>query len=199
MSVATIEANPRPGTRMTVEAFESLGLSEDSTLVLIGGVVYDETGCETHMTKRNRQHARTELLLGQLLQNWVDQTKFRGKVFSGEVGCVVSEHGLSVGIDVALFENSVLEHVQDGDAYITGPPSLAAEILSPSDQVESIEAKIRAYLRAGVEQVWIISPGLQSVTVHSPNQNPRIYSRNSTIDGGSSLPGLSILVDRLFE
>ncbi len=184
---------------MSVEEFETLGLSEDSDLMLVNGIVYSESGCEEDVTKRNRYHARIELLVGQILQNWVDKTRFPGKTFSGEVGCVLSQDGISVGIDVALFDDATLEQVARDSVYLTGPPLLAVEILSPSDQIESIERKIQGYLDSGVRQVWIISPGMRNVTVHSPDQDPKIYPQHSTMDGGNVLAGFSEPVSRFFE
>ncbi len=185
---------------MSVEEFESLGFSEDSSLVLINGIIYAESGGEEEeVTKRNRHHARIELLVGHILHAWVERTGFSGKVFSGEVGCVLSANGLSVGIDVALFDNETLSQVSENAAYLTGPPILAVEILSPSDQIQSIEAKIQGYLRAGVKQVWVISPGMQSITIHSPNRDPVIHTHHSIIDGGSVLPGFSAATKSLLD
>ena len=103
MSVAELDRVPKPGVRMTVEEFESLGLSEDSSLILVNEIVYDENGGNHNLTKRNRHHARIEVLVSLILESWARKTSFPGKVFSGEVGCVLSNDGLSVGIDVALF------------------------------------------------------------------------------------------------
>lgn len=184
---------------MTVEEFESLGLSEDSSLMLINEIVYDECREGNNVTKRNRFHARIEVLVGHILEKWVEQSGFPGKVFSGEVGCVLSDDGLSVGIDVALFSNATLSQVAEESPYITGPPVLAVEILSPSDQIEAIEAKILAYLTLGVRQVWVISPGMKSITVHSSDQDPRIHTRQSVIDGGHVLPGFSVVTNVFFD
>ena len=56
---------------MTVEEFESLGLPEDSSLLLINEIVYDASPKRDNMTKRNRHHARIELLVGHILENWI--------------------------------------------------------------------------------------------------------------------------------
>lgn len=44
MSVAELDRVPKPGVRMTVEEFESHGLSEDSSLILASEIVCDENG-----------------------------------------------------------------------------------------------------------------------------------------------------------
>lgn len=199
MSVAELDRVPKPGVRMTVEEFESLGLSEDSSLILVNEIVYDENGGNHNLTKRNRHHARIEVLVSLILESWARKTSFPGKVFSGEVGCVLSNDGLSVGIDVALFSNSTLEQVADASPYVTGPPIIAVEILSPSDNIESIETKIQGYLSCGVRQVWVISPGMKSITIHTLDGEPRIYTKESVIDGGDVLPGFSVVASALLD
>ncbi len=199
MSVAELERVPKPGVRMTVEEFESLGLSEDSSLFLVNEVVYDENGGNGNLTKRNRHHARIEAIVSHLLESWSRRTSFPGKVFSGEVGCVLSNDGLSVGIDVALFSNSTLGQVADESPYVTGPPIVAVEILSPSDHIESIESKIQGYLNCGVRQVWVISPGMKNIIIHTPDGEPRIYTKEAVIDGGDVLPGFSVVTSAILD
>lgn len=199
MSVAELERVPKPGARMTVEEFESLGLSEDSSLILVKDVVYDENGGNGNLTKRNRHQARIEAIVSHILESWSRKTSFPGKIFSGEVGCVLSNDGLSVGIDVALFSNSTLEQVADESPYVTGPPIVAVEILSPSDHIESIESKIQGYLNCGVRQVWVISPGMKNIIIHTPDGEPRIYTKEAVIDGGDVLPGFSVVTSAILD
>jgi|JI6StandDraft_1071083.scaffolds.fasta_scaffold55796_2 Uma2 family endonuclease len=199
MSVAELKGVPKPGTRMTVEEFESLNLSEDSSLILVNEIVYDENGGSGSLTKRNRHHARIEALVTHFLESWVRKANFSGKVFSGEVGCVLTNDGLSVGIDVALFSNLTLEQVSEESPYVTGPPIVAVEILSPSDHIESIETKIHGYLNCGVRQVWVISPGMKNVIIHTLDGEPRIYSKEAVIDGGDVLPGFSVIASAILD
>jgi Uma2 family endonuclease len=199
MSVVEIKRSPKPGDRMTVAEFESLGLPEDSSLILVNEIVYDENGGETNLTKRNRHHARIEALVSHFLESWVRQVSFPGKVFSGEVGCVLSGDGLSVGIDVALFSNSTLDQVSEDSPYVTGPPIVAVEILSPSDHIESVESKIQGYLDCGVRQVWVISPRMKNIVIHTSDGEPRIYSKEAVIDGGDILPGFSVVASTLLN
>ncbi len=44
------------------------------------------------------------------------------------------------------------------DRYITRPPLIAIEILSPEDTMTSMRAKAAEYRQFGVENVWIIDP-----------------------------------------
>lgn len=51
--------------------------------------------------------------------------------------------------------------VRSGDKferYVTSPPLIAIEILSPEDTLRAMQAKAAEYRAFGVEQVWIIDP-----------------------------------------
>ena len=51
--------------------------------------------------------------------------------------------------------------VRTGDCferYITRPPLIAIEILSPEDRLTVMQAKAAEYRRFGVENIWIINP-----------------------------------------
>jgi Uma2 family endonuclease len=44
------------------------------------------------------------------------------------------------------------------DRYLTHPPLIAIEILSPEDSVRAMQAKAAEYRRFGIENIWIIDP-----------------------------------------
>jgi Uma2 family endonuclease len=44
------------------------------------------------------------------------------------------------------------------ERYITRPPLIAVEILSPEDTLRSMQGKAAEYLRFGIENIWIIDP-----------------------------------------
>jgi Uma2 family endonuclease len=44
------------------------------------------------------------------------------------------------------------------DRYVTRPPLIAIEILSPEDRLTAMEGKAAEYRRFGVENIWVIDP-----------------------------------------
>jgi Uma2 family endonuclease len=44
------------------------------------------------------------------------------------------------------------------ERYLTHPPLIAIEILSPEDTLRAMQAKAAEYLRFGIENIWIIDP-----------------------------------------
>jgi Uma2 family endonuclease len=154
---------------------------------------------EREMTKRNRRHSRIEIRIGRFLDIWLDgQPEPRGEVVGGEAGFRLRrDPDTAVGIDVAYVAAEVAARDPDA-AYFDGPPTLAVEILSPSDKQEEIDEKILVYLESGVEVVWIVNPKLKTVTVYRPNAAPAIYVPGQELAGGAELPGFRLAVASLF-
>ena len=163
---------------------------------LLDGVVYvwgDE------VTTRNRDHSRTEARIAQRLMNWLDSRHGqRGQVVSGEAGFRLRRVKDSlVGVDVAYVSAEVVERTEAQSAFFDGPPVLAVEILSPSDEQREVATKVKKYLAAGTV-VWVVDTDLETVRVHRPGTVAEIYSVPQEIDGEPYLPGFRVPVASLF-
>jgi Uma2 family endonuclease len=53
------------------------------------------------------------------------------------------------------------------DAPEVGIPVLVVEVLSPSTADRDLKMKTRIYLRAGVEEVWLVDPESESIEIHT--------------------------------
>lgn len=192
---------PEHGVRMSFEEFQALQLPPDSPLSLYGGVVFVDdcdSGPGTEMTKRSRLHAQVESRVSYLLHCWLENTKYRGKIFSGEVGCHDAKSGFDAGIDVAIFTDKTL--AASGNAtYIEGLPELAVEVVSPSDQHSKVKLKVDAYLEAGVPLVWVIDPCFQTVAIHTDGKAPSVISGDDIVSGDDLLAGFSVPASQFFK
>jgi len=150
---------------MTLDEFHALPDDPNVDRELVFGELV-----ERPMTKLNKWHSGCESRIASLLDQWCrSQSPRPGKVFSGEAGCDLPEIDTGVGIDVAFFSQDVQDSQSDESIYIVGPPVLAVEILSLSDVVEDTHRKVKAYLAAGVQQVWIRRPLRQDSHRPSPS------------------------------
>jgi Uma2 family endonuclease len=189
MSIAEA-ATPRT---MTVEEF--LALPEDGvSRELIRGEVR-----ERGMTIRNRFHSRVEANIAKLLGVWLEtRPEPRGQIVSGEAGFRLrGTPDSAVGIDVAYASAELVAATGDRQLIFDGPPVLAVEILSPSDQHEDIVEKVRLYHESGT-LVWVVDPDFRTVTVHRPGQLPVAFNEGQELDGGPELPGFHVPVARFF-
>ena len=78
-------------------------------------------------------------------------------------------------------------------------PTLAVEVLSPSNTKTEMDRKLRDYFAAGSKLVWYLDPADRSVRVYtSPEQVTRL-DESGTLDGGEVLPGFGLPIREWFE
>lgn len=88
---------------------------------------------------------------------------------------------------------------QDFDSYIEGAPTIAVEIKSKNETLDSLLDKAAEYLQAGSQQVWIVQPGRRRVLVLSQDESEVTFRVGESIPGGDALPGLNLPVADVFE
>lgn len=82
-----------------------------------------------------------------------------------------------------------------------GAPDLAVEVVTITETgIASIE-KVRDYLKAGTEQVWVLYTSLKEVHIYRRDEPKivRVYQGDDVIEVGSPLPGLRFTAAELFE
>jgi Uma2 family endonuclease len=156
---------------------------------------------EIPMTKRNRIHGALTAWIAHLILQWLEQQPgLAGNVYAGEIGCILRhDPDTTFGIDVAYASADVVARQNDSTTLLDGVPTLAVEILSPSDKKEIMDEKIDEYLAAGVPLVWIVDPHRQTVLVLKPGQHPQLFSGDQELSGEPHMPGFRVTVSRIFE
>lgn len=77
------------------------------------------------------------------------------------------------------------------------PPELVIEILSPGQTFGDMNEKATAYLKAGVDRVWVIDPEAKSITIFYPDAPPET-KRGEAIVNDLLLEGLEIIPQQVF-
>ena len=191
--VAESADDEAPRRRMTLEEFHAL--PEDPTLdrELIRGELW-----ETPVSKRNRRHSRTETRIAYLLERWAETAgDAAGLVYSGEAGVDLPATGSGFGVDVIYFGPDHIAE-RDGEPYLTGPPTLAVEIVSPSDRFEKLWAKVADYHDAETPVVWVVDPVWRTVQAHRPNAAPKMFAGTAEVTCEPELPGFRTPCEKLF-
>lgn len=179
---------------MTVDEF--LALPDDGMeRMLIQGILWEKP-----MTRRNRWHSWIEARIAYLLWVWLEtQPRPRGQVFSGEVGCLLRRSpNTVVGIDVAYFSDEIASREPADTRLVDGPPLLAVEILSPSDKLEEVTARVDEYLAVVVPVVWVVDPHFQTVTVYRPSAPPEMFTGERELTAEPHLPGFRTTASTIF-
>jgi Uma2 family endonuclease len=150
------------------------------------------------MAPPNFQHGQVQLNIGALLRQHVRPAGL-GRV-TVETGLVTERDPDTVrGPDVAFWSADRLPLDQTPDVYPDVAADLCVEVLSPSNTVRGINAKIREYFTRGVRMVWIVDPDERTVTVYRRPGEGRVLWEDATITGEEVLPGFSCRVAEFFE
>jgi Uma2 family endonuclease len=95
-------------------------------------------------------------------------------------------------------ENYTAEDEQ-ADGHISIVPDLVAEVVSPGDLFIDTDRKVEAYLKAGVQLVWIVRPERRMVEVNRANGTVTSLRAEDVLSGEAVLPGFECQVASLFE
>jgi len=77
-------------------------------------------------------------------------------------------------------------------------PTLAVEVVSPTDRFDDVVAKVAEYFQAGVEQVWVVVPSQEQVHVYTAPTALRILTRADTLYGEPAIPPFRYPLTELF-
>jgi len=151
------------------------------------------------MSPAGWKHGEIVSTLHCLLASHIEKHKL-GKTFCAETGFLLTRDPDTVRApDFAFIPNANLPATPPEEAYWPGSPDLAVEVLSPDDRTGYVSKKIRLWLTSGTQEVWIVDPQLQSVTIHRSTTDISVYAVDQDILGDEQLlPGFSCTVAEIF-
>jgi len=127
------------------------------------------------------------------LANWARKTG-TGKAFDSSAGFYVTPNQ-NRSPDAAWVSNARIASIpkQDRQAFAPFCPDFAIEVRSPSNNLDDLRAKCRAYVENGASQAWLIDPKRQLVEVFT-EQNPsaNIEHREVVLRGTGPLTGFEL-------
>jgi Uma2 family endonuclease len=87
----------------------------------------------------------------------------------------------------------------DPNADIPGAPDLAIEVLSPYDTASQVRRKVRQYLTAGAQSVWVVYPETREVEVWREPARPQVVLQHADLlEAPDLLPGFAVRIGDLF-
>ena len=127
------------------------------------------------------------------------KTRGLGVVCGAETGFRIGSNPDTVRApDVAFVGRDRLPPSGLPAGYWQGAPDLAVEVLSPSDTVFEVDAKVTAWLEAGTRAVWVVNPQRRVVTIHRAGEAPRTLSEGETLTGDDVVAGFQMPVAEIF-
>jgi Uma2 family endonuclease len=124
-----------------------------------------------------------------------------GWLFAAELGyrCFPWKPGKVRRADVTFIRRDRYSLEQlSADGFMTIPPDLAVEVVSPNDGADEVEEKVEEYIRAGVKLIWVVYPHIHIVQVHRADGTSGRFRAHDELSGEEVLPGFRCKVEELF-
>ena len=122
-----------------------------------------------------------------------------GRVYNADAGFVLFDNPQLVRVpDAAFVRADRLPPEAERDKFLRLAPDLVVEVISPSDSMPEVTAKVMMWLDAGVRLVWLVDPRARTVAVYGLDRVPRILRVGDELDGGEVLPEFRVAVAELF-
>jgi Uma2 family endonuclease len=124
----------------------------------------------------------------------------RAWVFSSDLGyqCFRGHPKKVRKPDVSLVLRDRLPAEQLDQGFLTLPPDLAVEVVSPNDLAYEVEEKVEEYLGAGVRLVWVVYPPTRTIHIHRHDRSIAMVRSDDELSGEDLLPDFHCRVDDLF-
>jgi Uma2 family endonuclease len=78
-------------------------------------------------------------------------------------------------------------------------PDLTVEVISPNDVYAKVLQKVDDYLEAGVQQVWLVLPEQQSITIYRSPFDVTVFQGDMELVSEDLLPGFRLRLSEIFK
>ena len=138
--------------------------------------------------------ANLTILLGQHVR-----AQRLGVVLAAETGFRISRNPDTVRApDVSFISKEHVPLEGPPEGYWELAPDLVVEVVSPNDTAAEVQAKVQAWLEAGVRLVWVVYPDTRSVVVYESVREISTLTFTDSLSGGDVVPGFSCSVGEIF-
>jgi Uma2 family endonuclease len=97
--------------------------------------------------------------------------------------------------DVSFIRASAVPADWNFERPFPGVPTLAVEVVSPSDDADALIAKVGVYLECRTEQVWVLYPRSRSLHQYHLDETGnivvRVWSGGAALDATALFPGIA--------
>lgn len=133
-----------------------------------------------------------------LVRSFVDEQDL-GHVLSNDSGVITERDPDTVrGADVAYYSYEKVPRGPFADEYLSVPPDLVFEVLSPDDRPGQVLVKVGEYLDVGVQAVCVLDPAKQTAQVYRQDRTVEALTADDDLSFPGVLDAFRIPVRRFF-
>jgi Uma2 family endonuclease len=123
-----------------------------------------------------------------------------GRVLTAKTGFIVSRNPDTVRApDVMFLSERRVPTAGIPKHYLTIPPDLAVEVVSPNDTFSELTEKAESYIKAGVKLVWIVDPQTRRAHVYRAGKAMQTFTAAESLSGEEVLPGFELALNEVLK
>ncbi|MDE0609385.1 MAG: Uma2 family endonuclease [Anaerolineaceae bacterium] len=119
-------------------------------------------------------------------------------LWTGALPDYVAGSELTIDLGDWRCQPDVSVHRARGKSIPTEAPLLAVEIRSDSNTWPELRAKAARYLEHGTQMVWLVDTDERQLELHRGGEPVQTLGGDDTPEGGATLPGFSLSVQKRF-
>jgi Uma2 family endonuclease len=100
--------------------------------------------------------------------------------------------------DVSVMRTDRLPDGKAPEGFVDGAPDLAVEVVSPSERVSDLLAKMAEYFESGAQEVWLLFPERKQVHRYRADLTVEVLNEDDILHGAPLLPEFAVRVGDLF-
>ena len=191
MTTPVLDIAPTTGTKKIITADDLLAMSSKGRYELTEGRLIE-------MSPPGSEHGLIANAINYFITDCVRRKKL-GKVFAAETGFRLSRNPDTVRAPDVAFVSSARMPSPLPKGYMDIAPDLVVEVVSPSDDADDMQLKIKEWLDAGAKMVCYVYPSSRQVVVYRSLRDVRVLTDADTFLGDDVLPDFSLPVKEIFE
>jgi Uma2 family endonuclease len=124
----------------------------------------------------------------------------RGEVFSSNAGFNLPD-GSTLSPDAGWVDSSRVAALTDNERerFLPFAPDFLIEILSPSDSLPALDAKMEQWIANGVRLGWRIDPFQRTVAIFATDEAPKILDVPECVEGTGPITGFELRMARVWD
>jgi len=114
-----------------------------------------------------------------------------GVVYAAETGYLVAHNPDTIKCPDVSYVRAERVAGHDEDECFEAP-DLAVEVLSPSNQADEVEHKVRMWLGAGARSVWVVDPASRTLSIRRADGSSELVRATEELRDEGVLPGFAL-------